>query len=584
MRLWRQLALVMAVLAVAPAAVLGLLAIETVNDEWRPASEQRVRRDAQRRADDLAAWYADQRGLVASFPTSFAPDDLAAWSDTQQSGFLSLVFQLVQAAEQVVLVNDRGELVVEPVPADLAARSPARVNALVRRLPLAKAAASPGEVHAGHAWVPLERAVPAVPLAIRLTDVGDRPLFLGVELTLPLDAATTAPGERAFGLLGSQGEPLLTTSPLVQPARLRALLGTFEEFAIDAPEPAHGALASVPGSPGWTLVVVEPERALLRLSERISRQIGIGVLIATLAGILAALGTALTVSRPVERLRETSLKLADGELGVQAQIARNDEIGDLAEAFDHMSRRLREDQARIAAQQAEIEVFNAELQSRVEERTQKLREAQDQLVRESQLAAVAELGAGFAHDLNNPLTGVIGLAQVLRERHPNDPMVESLESEALRCREVVNAMQRATSLEVDLTNTVETDVAEIVRRATEWVAPSYGQRGVRLEVVGRESGIRTRVDPEHGTRILSQILQSVRSGLPDGSTVTVRVTTEEDRPAIRVEADRKVAEQPQHRDDWLTASRAMWVTHQLVARLGGDLLRPDEGRVWQWVL
>jgi len=582
-RLWRQLALVMALLAVVPAVVLGGLAISSVDEEWRRASEARVRKDARRRADELGAWVAASRSVVRELTASFSPSERDAWTPELATGFLSLVYRIVGDARVTALVDARGVPVVPPVSGEETDPS-----SLLGDLPLRRALQQPDEVHLGRPRASPDGPVVAVTLKVAEGPAGPR--FLAVLLAMPVTEA----GElQDVGILREDGAALTVSGPLVDPQELAPLLGGVEEFQLAGPEPAHGALATVPGTPGWTVVVVEPERALLRLGRRITGQILIGGLLATLVGLLAAVGTALTVSRPIEQLRAKALQLADGALGVRVGIERNDEIGELATAFDHLSSRLRHDQAHIEAQQAEIEAFNEELQSRVEERTQQLREAQDQLVRTGQLAAVAELGAGLAHDLNNPLTGVLGLAQLLKDRHPDDELIASLEREAQRCRDVVNAMQRATTPEADDARAVPTDVGHIVRRAGEWVAQSFAQRGVSLVIVDPDTPIEARIDPDHGTRILAQVLQSVRSGLPEQSTVTVTVGTHRDedrpgaprdRPCIRIEADRRVAEQPQHRDDWLTASRVLWVTVQLVDRLGGILLRPEEGRVWQWVL
>ena len=62
---------------------------------------------------------------------------------------------------------------------------------------------------------------------------------------------------------------------------------------------------------------------------------------------------------------------------------------------------------------AKIRHWNAELQERVEERTAELKVAQDQILRARRLAALGSMGAGIAHELNNPLTSISGLAVIL---------------------------------------------------------------------------------------------------------------------------------------------------------------------------
>jgi signal transduction histidine kinase len=63
----------------------------------------------------------------------------------------------------------------------------------------------------------------------------------------------------------------------------------------------------------------------------------------------------------------------------------------------------------------EIRAFNEELQKRVEERTAELHAAQDQILRTRRLAALGSLGAGLAHELNNPMTAITGYLAILRK-------------------------------------------------------------------------------------------------------------------------------------------------------------------------
>ncbi len=88
------------------------------------------------------------------------------------------------------------------------------------------------------------------------------------------------------------------------------------------------------------------------------------------------------------------------------------------------------------------------LEQKVEERTKELKEAQAQLVQSAKMAAVGNLGAGVAHELNNPLGGILGYAQFILEKFQNPDFgiedfkscqryIGSMEREAVRCKKIV---------------------------------------------------------------------------------------------------------------------------------------------------
>jgi signal transduction histidine kinase len=101
----------------------------------------------------------------------------------------------------------------------------------------------------------------------------------------------------------------------------------------------------------------------------------------------------------------------------------------------------------IEARELSVRGWNEELRRRVEQKTGELKDAQDALLESRNLAAVSALAAGVAHEINNPLTGIIGLTQVLlmRARKRGDDaaegdMLESVEREALRVRDIVSKL------------------------------------------------------------------------------------------------------------------------------------------------
>jgi signal transduction histidine kinase len=160
---------------------------------------------------------------------------------------------------------------------------------------------------------------------------------------------------------------------------------------------------------GWGTVVAQPARIALRAAERLRFY----TLAWAAAGLClaAALGSLLArrVTLPVQRLSRAAGAIAAGEWGATVDARGNDEIADLGRAFSRMTQELRR-------RDGEIRELNRDLMRRVDERTAELKAAQDQILRTRRLAAIGSLGAGLAHELNNPMTAVTGYLAILKKQ------------------------------------------------------------------------------------------------------------------------------------------------------------------------
>src|SRR4030095_2767240 len=148
-------------------------------------------------------------------------------------------------------------------------------------------------------------------------------------------------------------------------------------------------------------------------------------------------------ARPSERvaaLAGGSKQIAAGNLETRIAQDGRDELANLATSFNQMASALDAARKKITQQTNEIMAWHQTLEKRVEEKTTELRQAQDMLLRSRSLSALGELGAGVAHEINNPLTGALGIVQLLLADlpggHPATPLLQDLEREALRLRKI----------------------------------------------------------------------------------------------------------------------------------------------------
>ena len=128
--------------------------------------------------------------------------------------------------------------------------------------------------------------------------------------------------------------------------------------------------------------------------------------------ILAALASARwarSISRPLEQMAQTMQRVEDGALDARVgRVDSGDEIGALAGHLDHLL-------DAIADKTRALQRWNAELDAKVAERTRALEAAQQQLLRTEKMAAVGQLTASIAHEVNNPIAVIQGNLDLARE-------------------------------------------------------------------------------------------------------------------------------------------------------------------------
>src|SRR5437868_13030032 len=119
-------------------------------------------------------------------------------------------------------------------------------------------------------------------------------------------------------------------------------------------------------------------------------------------------------------------------------------IGGFSVLWLTQTHRFSPDELRLAegiALQGALAVENSRLYEGVKEQMAELKRTQAQLVQSTKLAAIGELAANIAHEINNPLTSVLGFASYLAERvppgAPNREELELIQEEAGRARDIV---------------------------------------------------------------------------------------------------------------------------------------------------
>lgn len=155
------------------------------------------------------------------------------------------------------------------------------------------------------------------------------------------------------------------------------------------------------------------------------------------AGVLVAILIHRIIYLPLRDLQQGAVKLARGELEQTIPVRSPDEFGQLAASFNSMTEALRRSHA-------ELKEWGTTLEQKVEEATRELHLAQAEAARGEKLASVGLLAAGIAHELNNPLTGVLTFSHLVRKQLPDgSPEAEDLDlviQETKRCSAIIRRL------------------------------------------------------------------------------------------------------------------------------------------------
>jgi signal transduction histidine kinase len=163
---------------------------------------------------------------------------------------------------------------------------------------------------------------------------------------------------------------------------------------------------------------------------------------------------------------------------------------------------------------------------------------QDQLVAASRMAAVGELAAGVAHEINNPLTGVLGYSELLLDdldaADPRRADVQTIRSEAMRARSIVRALRDFARPRPP--QPVPTALHDLVARTVDLVRYSLELSGVIITESYAEMPA-IELDPQSIQQVVLNVVTNAMQAMPDGGTLRVETAVHGDEAVITIADD-----------------------------------------------
>ncbi len=242
------------------------------------------------------------------------------------------------------------------------------------------------------------------------------------------------------------------------------------------------------------------------------------------------------VGVPINALRRGTDRLAAGDLGYQIDVQSEDEIGELAQSFNTMSRQLQAERNQNLA-------WTHTLEKRVEQKTSELRLAHEHALHTEKMASIGKMAAVLAHEINNPLSGILTYAKLLRKwidrddagRDRRQEIRDSLDliaSESRRCGDLVKNLltfSRATPMNLQLTN-----LNRVIEQAIRLVQHQLDLAGVQLQLQLDADLPQVVCDASQIEQVLLALVMNAMDAMPQGGNLWLTTSFSREPSQVRI--------------------------------------------------
>jgi two-component system NtrC family sensor kinase len=236
-----------------------------------------------------------------------------------------------------------------------------------------------------------------------------------------------------------------------------------------------------------------------------------------------------SIIKPLQSMVVATQEIAKGDLDHKVRVQSRDEIGDLAASFNQMTEKLK-------AANEELVEWGTTLEKKVKERTRELMEMQTHLIQSEKLAGLGKLAAGIAHEINNPLGGILIYSHLLLEDTKKDTAqyenLKKIVKETTRCKNIVKGLlEFARPKEPEMS---PTDINDVVNRALSLFERQALFQNIRIQ---KELSDLPRLiaDGAQLQQVFTNIISNAAEAMDGAGVLTIRTYLDCQTDCIKVE-------------------------------------------------
>jgi two-component system, NtrC family, sensor kinase len=271
-----------------------------------------------------------------------------------------------------------------------------------------------------------------------------------------------------------------------------------------------------------------------------TRAVLVAVITVVLIAFFVVFFTRHFVQRPVRELTRATESVGRMQLSQPIVVRSKDELGELGKSFDNMREQL-------LTAHVKIEDFTRNLERKVAERTEELEETQKRLSQSERLASLGRLAASVAHEINNPLSGVLNYGALMQRLMAGEGIPpERLEDFRHYLSRIISETSRAGRIVTDLlsfsrrssASMSREDLNAVVERTIEATEHRLSEAGVEVRFELHPALPPVTCDASPLQQVVTNLLLNAADASGEGDTVTLRTRPDDDDGAVLVVEDR----------------------------------------------
>ena len=264
------------------------------------------------------------------------------------------------------------------------------------------------------------------------------------------------------------------------------------------------------------------------------------IIIVLMLVILALAISSQRIKVALAGLTQATVKLRRGDHEARAPVRGRDELGLLADSFNHMATDLQENIKQREIAENELKIFNTGLEKRVEERTAELKTARDEAEAASLLKS--QLVTTMSHELRTPLTSIVGSLGMLSKNNVRDDpdvfsnLLDVARRNSQQLSKLVDDILDVDKLEAGTIGLQmeRLDLSELVSGAVELNAGYAIELDVTINMANSPPNVMILGDQMRLTQVMANLLSNAAKFSPKGGNITVSLSQNGELATVNV--------------------------------------------------